>query len=570
MSSHWDHLSPFHLRFLFPFIIVTILINALMLVVPVFSLQVFDRVLSSESVATLKALLVITLFLLLIQGVLSALRDHLAQRNALRFEVNMSDALYREMLGTEKHKRGLLNDLHETRSVLMSSAFISAFDLPFAPVFLVILQLLHPVLGAIGLVSVVVILVMTLLTAWLQRDHHLALQLSQGEVRQYQEEMLAQSDNVRVQGMRDAVLATWLSKSQMTLWYLAALSASHANMQAFNRGLRMVMQVVVMAAGALLVIQGELGAGGMIAASILLGRLLQPFEQLISGYRSLRTGYKAYCRVKVGFFTQSSEADKVMMPDPQGQLVLNKVTWLCEKSQRTLLSNIQFRLEASHCLGLVGPSGAGKSSLCDLIAGVTRATRGEVRLDGGQIENWPESQRTTVVGYLPQHIQFIAASIADNISHLSRGKGEDVQLIEAAQRAGAHELICQLPQGYDTVIGEGGYPLSGGQRQKIALARAIYFKPRLLILDEPDAYLDTDGEAQLVQLLSWCKQQGMTVIVVTHKSALLRLADWAILLQQGQIAKAGTVQHVCGRLQPQRGGSVNSSKSSQPSQNQGA
>ncbi len=414
-----------------------------------------------------------------------------------------------------------LPDIARLRQFLAGPAVQALFDAPWLPVYLLLIFALHPLLGW---------------TALLAGAHHAGRRI----------DALLRNAEVLV-GMRmlSQAVAGWQAAHGQVQQAQDRQAANGATLAALGRALRQVVQVLMLALGAWLVVAGHASPGIMIAATLLLGRALQPVEHLIAGWKSLLEVRAAWARLQQTP-CNAAPAAGVRLPEPRGALALERVSLVIDPQRAPLIRNLSLGVAPGECLGLVGPSASGKTTLLRLMLGLRRPTTGAVRLDGVELAHWPEAQWAEAVGYLPQDVELFAGTVAQNIARLGPVDGE--RLLAAARLAGVHELIARLPQAYDTELGDGGAVLSGGQRQRIALARALYGAPKLVVLDEPNASLDAEGEAALAAALVALKQAGTTVVLVSHRPALMRHADTVAVLRDGALEVAGPRDAVLARL----------------------
>ena len=544
-KTKWDTINPFSYKFLGPMTLVSAAINILMLVVPVYSLQVFDRVLSSRSFDTLVLLSGIALFLLISQAILDTLRQKYTQKKALQFESVATQTLYQSATGdTNQVSRYAFNDINEVRALLMSPSYFVVFDLPWTPLFLFIMFMLHPVIGMVGLVAVCVILTIAALSYWMKRRHFDKAHITTIATNQHVDEAILKQDTVLAQRSGSDLSQKFQPIFAEKLWYRDKLEQATIGLTSFTKLIRLALQLSIMGIGAALVISNQMSAGGMIAGSILMARALQPVELIASGLQSWKTGLAAGNRLKTLFARFTAAEERTTLPQTIGELWFDNVTWAPNKWQGDpILKQIKLKLEPGNRVAIIGPSGSGKTSLCQLIAGLQAPLSGRVCLDGLKITHWNAKQFKHTVGYLPQKIEFLQGTVKQNIAHFAQDVSDE-QVVHAAMRAGIHQSILTMPESYETLIGQGGHQLSGGQAQKVALARALCFSPKLLILDEPNSHMDKEGEEFLISLLSHCKQKGVSVVMITHQPHLLRHVDWVVELANGQVANAGEASKV--------------------------
>jgi ATP-binding cassette subfamily C exporter for protease/lipase len=343
-------------------------------------------------------------------------------------------------------------------------------------------------------------------------------------------------------GMLATLRARWFAQHQAFLAAQNLASEKTAAISAWSKGVRLALQSLVLGLGALLAVQGAITPGMMIAGSILMGRVLSPIDQLIGVWKQWSSARLAYERLTLMLAANPARPERMSLPAPSGQLTVEQVSACAPGSRRPALANLGFSLPAGDVLGVIGPSGCGKSTLARLLVGAWAPMAGKVRLDGADLAQWDKQQLGPHIGYLPQDIQLFAGSIADNIARF--GPVDSDKVLAAAQMAGVHPMILQLPQGYDTQLGEDGAGLSGGQKQRVALARALYGLPALIVLDEPNSNLDEAGEQALVQAITLLKAQRRTLVLITHKTNVLALTDQLLILRDGQLQAFGPTARV--------------------------
>lgn len=549
-------------------------INFLVLTLPIYSLQLFDRVLSSASLDTLFALLVIAVLLLSAQAVIEHVRTQLLQKSGLKLDVSLSPSLLADSIRQSSQqnriqKRGL-QDLAELRNFLVTPSTSAIFDIPWVPVFLLILFLLHPYIGAVALIGSVIFAVLSVLMMYAARkpsghSQELAAKTSM-ELNDY----LRNAPTLRAMGMADNVGSIWNQRNSEQLNLQWKLNSRTGQLLAISRYFRTLLQVVILTVGVMLALDQQIGTGAIIASSILMARVLAPFEQAVSGWKGWYSAYQSYQRLK-NLECSKSELAKTALPEPKGELLLKHVGLKFDGQKEPVLQNISFKLGAGNALAIMGNSGSGKSTLAALIMGIHKPSMGAIKIDGAALELWPEEQFGRHIGYLPQEVGLLAGTVAENICRFSEAPAEDI--IHAARLACVHELIISLPKGYDTYLGEGGMQLSGGQKQRIGLARAIFSNPSVLVLDEPNSNLDPEGEVALAIVLQYCKENSITVVMISHRPGFLRQMDWVIVLKDGKIEKAGTCDKFLGAMSEVDGAetvTANASRSSSAAQAGGA
>lgn len=530
-------------------IIFSLAVNFLVLTLPIYSLQLFDRVLSSASLDTLFALFIVAIGLITAQAVIEHVRTLLLQRSGLKLDVSISsqlvaDSIRRSSEQNRIEKQGL-QDLAELRRFLITPSTSAIFDIPWLPLFLGILFMLHPYIGVVALIGSVVFCILSIMMLLAVKAPSEEAQALSINTSMELNDFLRNAPTLRAMGMADSIGMLWNKRNLRLLTIQWKLNAKTGRLLAISRYFRSLLQVVIVTVGVVLVLQNQLGAGAIIASSIIMARLLSPFEQAVSGWKSWFSAYKAYNRL-INYDGRQEVRSKTDLPEPRGELLLYNVGLKFTNQNQPVLQNISFKLGAGNALAIMGNSGSGKSTLAALIMGIHKPSMGSIKIDGASINLWPEEQFGKHIGYLPQEVGLLAGTVAENICRFSDAPTSDI--IHAARLACIHELIISLPQGYDTYLGEGGVQLSGGQKQRIGLARAIFSNPSILVLDEPNSNLDPEGEVALAIVLQYCKENKITVVMISHRPGFLRQMDWVIVLKDGKIEKAGTCDKFLGSV----------------------
>jgi len=518
--------------------IFSVFVNLLMLTGPLFMLQVYDRVITSRSEETLVALLILVTALFLMMGLLEFARGRVLARAGGRFQSLLQDRIFdvilrRSVLPTERAKPNTAaRDLDAVRGVLSGPAPFALFDIPWTPIFLAVIFLFHPYLGLLAVAGGAVLVIMALLNQWRSRESNLQAQGATYEADNVGEAFRQNAEVVRGLGMRDAALHRWGRLRQMAVDRGLVASDTTASYTSGGKALRFYLQSLMLAAGAWLVLQQEISAGMMIAASILLGRALAPIEQAIGQWPQVQRAFHGWHSLGEILEKIPPEREKTALPAPKGYLEVNKVSVFAPGDDVPVLRGIGFQVEPGQALGVIGPSGAGKTTLAKVLVGIWPPAAGKVRLDGAALDQWPLDTLGKHIGYLAQDVGLFSGTVAENIARMSP-EPDDSKVVEAAMRAGAHELLLSLPQGYNTEIGAEGGRLSGGQRQRVALARALYDDPPVLVLDEPNANLDAQGEQALVDAIREAKSRGKTVVVMAHRPSAIAACDLLLMLDKG-------------------------------------
>jgi ATP-binding cassette subfamily C protein len=525
-------------------------INLLYLAAPLYMLQVYDRVISSGSQVTLLMLTVALLVAFVALAGLDAVRARVLTRASIRLDRLAAGRVMTSIIDRAAVLGGarsqLLRDFDTFRQFITGSGIHAVFDLPWAPIYILVIFALHPALGAFAFFSALILVLMALINEMLVRPP--LTESNEAAARNYSftEMSLRNWEVVQAMGMMGGLLQRWGRDRGRMLERQVSASDRAATMQSIIRFLRLSMQSVILGLGAYLVIERLATVGAMFAASILLGRALQPVEQLVGSWRNLVAARGAYRRIHDLLASTPERDPSLALPKPKGTLVAEALTYMPQGSTKPILRGITLRVEAGETLGVIGPSGAGKSTFARQLVGIMSPTAGAVRLDGADISTWPKESLGPHLGYLPQDIELFADTVAANISRFQLDN--DDKVIEAAKLAGVHEMILRLPKGYDTPVGEGGAILSGGYRQRIGLARAVYGNPSLVVLDEPSSNLDSDGDAALADCITQLKQMRVTVVIVSHRPATLGVVDKVLLIRDGVAEMFGTRAEVLGKL----------------------
>jgi len=529
----------------------SVAVNLLMLVPALYMLQLFDRVITSRSSETLLLLTIAAVIALAIMAALDSLRARLLAVAAAGLDRQLGPQVLEGVvaqaarLGGSDYAIGL-RDARTLRGFLVSPGILGLFDAPWLPLFLVVVFLMHPLLALVGLAGAAG---MILLAALNERFTRRPLERAQAEARRasrFVEAGVRNAEVITALGMLPALARRWSALTENALREQAQAGTLGNSFSAATKFARQLVQVAMLAAGAWLVVEQQVTPGVMIAASIILGRALAPVELLVGSWRTLVEVRAAWGRLERLLGTGPRIDAGTDLPDPKGALSVERVAFALKPGDKPILRAVSLTLDAGESLGLIGPSGAGKSTLARLLVGVWAPQAGAVRLDGADVANWPRRRLGPRIGYLPQDVELFGGTVAENIARLE--EVDSAAVIRAAQRAGVHELILRLPNGYDSDVGESGSALSPGQRQRIGLARALYGEPRLVVLDEPNSNLDSEGDEALLRTLRDLKQSGVTTVVIAHRPSLLGGVDKLLVLRDGAIELFGPRAEVMTRV----------------------
>ncbi|SFH92703.1 type I secretion system permease/ATPase [Albimonas pacifica] len=513
-------------------------VNLLMLTGPIFMLQVYDRVLSSRSEATLLALTVIMAFLFLMMGVLDYARGRVLARAGARFQARLDsrvfEAILRRAVSPVERARPAtgLRDLESIQRLMSGPAPFAVFDMPWTPVFLAAIFTFHWILGCIAIAGGLLLVCLTWLNQVFSKKLQLDANVASAQSEGFTEAVRSQGETVQGLGMRRSVLERWQLLRGRSLETTIQASDRTGGFSTASKTLRFFLQSLMLGAGAWLAIQGELSPGSMIAGSILMGRALAPIEQAIGQWALVQRAMQGWKSLSELLEKTPAPEERTRLPAPRSILEAQQVTVVAPGEQTAAIRMVSFRMEPGQAMGVIGPSASGKSTLAKAITGIWKPAAGNVRLDGAALEQYGDEDLGRHIGYLPQEIALFDGSVAENIARLT-GKPDSAMVVEAAKRAGAHEMILGLPGGYDYQVAAGGGKLSGGQRQRIGLARALYGDPAVVVLDEPNSNLDASGSDALNHAIQDIKARGRAVIIMAHRPAAIQHCDLILMMEDG-------------------------------------
>jgi PrtD family type I secretion system ABC transporter len=530
----------------------SLVINLAMLISPLYMLQVYDRVLTSQSLETLFYLTLLALMLLALNAVVEIARARLLVRIGTQLDERLSDRVFGaafilRLAGSERSPSQSLRDLESVRTFLTGAGIIALFDAPWAVIYLALVFVLHPLLGTIAVVGAAIILSLALLSELVVRKPLKEAGSGARKAGDFTDQLARNAEAVQAMGLLNQLTTRWAGFQRYGVAWQAIASDRIAILQAVAKFARMAQQILILGAGAWLAVSGQISAGSIVAASIIVGRGLAPVEALIGQWRSLVNARLAAERLGDTLsVVEDFQKDTVRLPAPEGRLHVQNVGYRREEAATPTLAGISFELDPGETLGVIGPTGAGKSTLARLLVGLEAPSNGSIRLDGVEVSAWPREEFGPYVGYLPQDVELLTGTVAANIARFGELNSE--QVVAAAKLANVHDVIVHLPDGYETRVGDGGQSLSGGQRQRIALGRAVYGRSRYLVLDEPNANLDAEGEMLLRQTLSALKSDRRTVIVITHRPSLLDMVDKLLVLREGRVQAFGPRDEILSQM----------------------
>ncbi len=558
--------AAFKITFVFAFII-----NLLMLVTPLYSLQVLDRVIGSGNIETLLMLSIIIAFIYFIHTLLQIARSFTLIKVGEWLDNTLSPILFGHSISASATRvdpasSQMLRDFQTLKTFLTSTGINTVFDAPWSIVYIIIIFLIHPYIGYITIAGAVIIVGFAFFNA-------IATNKTLNEATEYSIKGMGQAEianrnaeAVEAMGMIRNVKKNWAKFNEASLAKQSIASYRNGVISNFSRFVRNVMQMAVTGMGAYVVVKTngqDMTTGGMIASSIIVGKALAPFDNAIGMWKSISSTMKSYKNINESFAKHTQREQAMPIPHVDGHLAVENVYYSAPvvsvmpvpSMPRHILKGISFAIQPGEILAIVGPSAAGKSTLAKLIVGVWAASSGSVRLDGGNVYTWNRENFGEHVGYLPQGIELFSGSVKENIARMSDQVNPE-KVIEAAKMCGAHEMILRFQDGYDSDIGSAGSNLSGGQKQRIGLARAFYGNPKLVVLDEPNANLDEAGELALASALAEARKKKITVIVISHRPSVLSEVDKIMVIQDGAIASFGSKEEIHGRIQMLKNGMI--------------
>ncbi len=530
-------------------IIVSGIVNVLSLTGSIYMMQVYDRVLSSQSLPTLVLLSLLAAGLYAFQGLLEVLRGQILVRLGTRADRQLTtlahDAVSRLPLQGVKPGDAMqpVRDVDSIRSFLASQAPVAMLDMPWLPVFLVFVFILHPLLGWITVAGAALLILLTIATERLVRKPNTEITLATRAKMDIASATLRNAEAVRAMGFGARLAARFAKVNEKHLSGNERLNDISGGLSSASRVVRMMLQSALLGVGAYLTIRNEMSAGAIIAASVASARALAPIEIAIANWRGFVAARAAAGRLDKLQTALPPVQTPLQLPAPSKSLAAEGLGVTIPGTHRMVLGQASFQLTAGQVLAVIGPSAAGKSSLARAIAGIWPPARGTIRLDGATLDRWSNEDLGRSIGYLPQDVQLFDGTIADNISRFE-DEPDPRKVLAAAEAAGVHQLVLSLSKGYDTQIGEGGEALSAGQRQRIALARALFGDPFLVVLDEPNSNLDAEGEDALNAALRSIKQRNGIAIVIAHRPSVLAAADLVAVVGNGQITAFGPKDEV--------------------------
>lgn len=523
------------------------IINLLTIATSVYSLQVFDRVLSTRSVNTLIALTIINLLFLITLGVIQYIRSEISMGISEYIEKKLSKKLFNISISNSiisNNANGSINirDLNNLKSFI-SGTFVALLDAPWSILYIISLYFIHPLICLLVIISGIALLMIAYLNEKITKEPFGRANDISIKSNQMIDLASRNAEVVEGMGMGADVVNNWSIVNEESIIMQNKASRISSVLSNITKTLRTVIYTLSTALGAYLVINNRMSSGGMIAGSILSGKALAPFESAIGIWKQVINVRKSYSRMSENLSKSPLRNESITLPEPKGEVIVDKVGYVTADTRFLIIKGVNIKINQGEVVAVIGSSGSGKTTLLKIIAGIYKPTSGVVRLDGADIYRWPRRQINEYVGYLPQDIELFDGTIKENIARMNKG-ASDEKIIEAAQMANVHSIILNLQNGYETNIGNDGCHLSSGQRQRIALARAFYNNPKLIIMDEPNSNLDMEGDKAFMEALKKAKSRGQTIIVVSHKTQILSIADKTLYMQNGEAKMYDDTQKV--------------------------
>ena len=534
------------------------LVNLLYIAPTLYMLQVYDRVVPTQGFQTLGFLTIVMLFALGTLALLDRLRAQLLVRAGVRLDSVLAQRILDATIGRSDiaEARQAIRDFDGLRALLTGPGMMALLDAPWMPIYVIVCTIVHPLIGLLALFGCLVLPFIAWLNERATQDRlGRAQQIAGGSYAQ-QENIIDNAEVVRALGMRRALVLRQMHQRRAMLVAQTEAGFASGRYLTLTKFMRLALQSLALGLGAWLAIEHMVAPGTIFASSFLIARALSPIEQLMANARNISLAQRSWRNIDILLASEPIEADITSLPAPRGALEIDAVVVRHPSREGLVLQGVSFGVASGEVLAIVGPSGAGKSTLVRAIAGAIVPDRGTIRIDGADMRDWDHERLARHIGYLPQQPSLLIGTIAENIARFAGDAGMDrvamdEAVVAAARAVSAHDMILGLPGGYNHRLGLGGSGLSAGQAQRVALARAVFGDPALLVLDEPNAHLDGDGDARLVDAMASLKQAGKTILIVSHKMGILPVVDRILVLQDGRAAMIGPREEVLAKLAPQ-------------------
>lgn len=529
----------------------SLFINLLMLVPPLYMLQLYDRVVTSRSEETLIMLTLIVVVLFITMGLLQIVRSKILVKVGNKLDQILSKRIFNSLFELANKHPGKassmpLSDLTQVRQFMTGNGLFAFFDAPWIPIYIGVLFMFHPFFGYFSIGAALVLLTFTIINEYSTKNKLSEANKLNRAATLYVDSNIRNAEVINAMGMKENIRGIWKKKYYGFLNAQNEASNKAGIWSNVSKTSRMLFQSLILGMGGYLAIKMELSPGMMVAGSIIMGRALAPLDLIINSWKGFSSARASYSRIDALLADFPKDKDVMELPTPKGEILLEGVVVVPPGSKQPSIKGISMKINIGDVVGMIGPSAAGKSSLARVILGLWPLVQGKVRLDKADIHQWEKQDLGQYIGYLPQDIELFEGSVSQNISRFREVDSKKV--IEAAQKAGVHEMILRLPDGYDTIIGTGGASLSGGQRQRIGFARAIYDNPVLVVLDEPNSNLDDQGEIALINAVKSLKEINTTVIIITHRPSILQVTNKIAIIKQGILEGYGNTNEVLANM----------------------
>lgn len=528
------------------------IVNLLMLSTPLYSMQVLDRVLSSGNKTTLLMLTLVIILALALLALIQAARAFAMNKMGTWFENKLSGIIFSNSIRSAIESKAMANsqqlrDLQTIKTFLTSPGLISMLDTPWAIIFIIVLFILHVYLGCLAVIVGAILIIFGLIAD--RSTKPLIETNNENFIRSMRQvdQATRNGEVIEVMGFQSNVINSWQKLNDKVQTTQTLVTKRQSVFVESTKFIRLLIQISVTAVGAYLVILGEITSGTIIASSSLVGRALAPFEAAINSWKGYVTCRKSYDRLTKMLSRHVDQDSLMSLPPPEGRLDVENIFFAPPRVPRHIIKSVNFSLESGEMLAIIGPSASGKTTLAKLMVGIYHPNIGAVRIDSASLKDWKRDELGPHIGYLPQDVELFGGTVKDNIARMDENANHE-DIVIAAQLAGVHEMILQLPMGYDTQIGFDGSVLSGGQKQRIGLARAFYGDPKIIILDEPNASLDSKGEEALSTALSVAKEKNITTVIISHRTPILNLTDKILVMKDGMVAAFGPKEQVMQQM----------------------
>lgn len=529
----------------------SLFINLLMLVPPLYMLQLYDRVLTSRSEETLIMLTAIVVVLFITMSLLEIVRSKILVKVGNKLDALLSQRIFDSLFELANKHPGKassmpLNDLTSVRQFMTGNGLFAFFDAPWIPIYIAVLYLFHPMFGYFAIFAAIVLVIFTIVNEYSTKEKLAEANSLSRASTIYVDANLRNAEVINAMGMKANIQDRWKDKYYGFLNAQNSASNKAGIWSNVSKSTRMLFQSLMLGLGGYLAIHDEVSAGMMIAGSIIMGRALAPLDLMINSWKGFNSARTSYTRLDALLEDFPKDKEVMELPAPHGEILLEGVVVVPPGAKQPSIRGISMLINKGDVVGIIGPSAAGKSSLARIILGLWPLSAGKARLDKADVYQWDKTLLGEYIGYLPQDIELFEGTISQNIARFAEVDSKKV--VEAAQKAGVHEMILRLPEGYDTVIGAGGATLSGGQRQRIGFARAIYNNPVLVVLDEPNSNLDDQGEKALVNSIKILKEMGTTVVLITHRPSILQVTNKLAVVKQGLLEAYGDTNEILQKM----------------------